>query len=148
YGRAAVPELTQQAQAHLLELLDGRDRRRRREATAGKLRVLGAPEPLARALDRLDHEQIGHGLVVGEVRGGRGRLVRHCANATQAIGTPASDWRDFSVAEIQLSPSGRSTEAGRTRHRLPSSTLASATPWSRSARAASMSRRRAERNTA
>src|SRR5262249_33500733 len=110
-GRAAVPEPAKQAPPHLLELLDGLDRGRRLDPAPRKLRVLGAPEPLARTLDRLDHEQIGHGLVVGEVRGGRGDLVRHCANGTQAIGTPTSDWRDFSVAEIQLSPSGRSTEA-------------------------------------
>jgi len=114
-----------------------------RRDESGLLVLDGAHNPAgARALDRLDHEQIGHGLVVGEVRGGRGHLFGHWANGTQAMGTPASDWRDFSVAEIQLSPSGSRTEAGRTRHMLASSTFAGAMPSSRSARAASISRRR------
>src|SRR5262249_56743253 len=104
-----------------------------------QLRVLGAPHPLAAALDRLDHEQVGHRVVVGEVanRIGLAARVAHGANGTQAIGTPASDWRAFSVAVIQLSPSGSSTDAGRTRHWLASSTFAGTTPCSESARAAS-----------
>ena len=39
----------------------------------------------------------------------------HDANGTHAIGTPASDWRAFSVAATQLSPYGKTTDAGRTR---------------------------------
>ena len=40
---------------------------------------------------------------------------RRQTNGTQAIGTPASDCRAFSVAAIQLSPSGSRIDAGRTR---------------------------------
>src|SRR5207249_9416591 len=110
---------------------------------SGKLRMLGAPHPLPATLDRLDHQQVGNGLVVGEVRSGAGiGLERaHWANGTKAIGTPASDCRAFSVAAIQLSPSGSSTDAGRTRHIAASPTLAGPTLCSRSARAASISRR-------
>ena len=68
----------------------------------------------------------------------------HHTKGTHAIGTPASDWRAFSVALIQLAPSGRTAEAGRTRQRFGSSTLGGSAPWLRSARAASMSRRLTE----
>src|SRR5947209_5293969 len=95
------------------------------------------------ALDRLEDEQVGHGLVVGEgpasIRLRRGGA--HEAKGTHAMGTPASDCRAFSVAVIQLSPSGSRTEAGRTRHRVASSTFAGTAPRPRSAVAASMSRR-------
>src|SRR4029077_3069269 len=99
----------------------------------GQLRILGAAQPLPAALDRLDHEQIGHRLVVREVADRLGLVVSvaHWANGNQAIGTPAADWSALSVAVIQLSPSGSSTEAGRTRHMLASSTLAGTTPRSR-----------------
>ena len=78
--------------------------------------MLRSAQPLTLALDGFDYEQIRHGLVVRELRPiGILRSDRRHTKGTQAMGTPASDWRAFSVAVIQLSPSGRSAEAGRTR---------------------------------
>ena len=62
------------------------------------------------------HQQDGQRAV--DARSGRHPGRRPAAgqtNGTQAIGTPASDWRAFSVAPIQLSPSGSRIDAGRTR---------------------------------
>src|SRR5262245_13435059 len=141
--RPAIPELLQDPTPLHFKLLDRLQGSRRFGDAAGQLGILGAPEPFAVTLDRLEHEHVRHRLVVGErLRGfgldGRGA---HHTNGTQAIGTPASDWRAFSVAVIQLSPSGSRTEAGRTRQRSASSTLAGTTPRSRKALAASISRR-------
>src|SRR5690242_3868510 len=124
----------------LLEPREGLDRGGRLGRAARELGVLGAPDPLAVALHRLQHQQVGHRLVVGEIAP-RGAVGRH-TKGTQAIGTPASDCRAFSVAAIQLSPSVRTAEAGRTRQRAASSTFGGTTCWSRRARAASISRRR------
>src|SRR5262249_2039622 len=141
---ATVPHLSEKPPSLALEVLHRLDGRLRLGEAPRQFRIFRAAQPPAAALDRLDHEQVRHGLVVGEVVHAVALWlgVTHCANGTQAIGTPASDWRAFSVAEIQLSPSGRSTDAGRTRYIDASSTLAGATPCSRSARAASRSRRR------
>src|SRR5262249_36296283 len=133
----------QDPQTFRLELLDRLDGGRRFRDTVGQLRIGGSPQPLAVALDRFQHEHVRHRFVVGErLRAfGRGGEYVHQMNGTQAIGTPASDCRAFSVAVIQLSPSGSRTEAGRTRQRFASSTLAGTTPRSRNAFAASISRR-------
>src|SRR5215467_649397 len=137
-----VPQPTQDAAPLPLQLLQSLHRRGRLDHAAGQLRMLRSAQPLAMALDGLDHEQRWHGLVVREIGPvGFLRSHRRQMKGTQAMGTPASDWRAFSVAVIQLSPSGRRAEAGRTRQRLASSTLAGTTPRSRSARAASMSLR-------
>src|SRR5262249_20015220 len=137
-----TPQPTQDAASLSSQLGQRLHRRGRLDHAAGQLRMPCSAQPLALELDGLDHEQIRHGLVVREV-GPVGFLGshRHQTKGTQAMGTPASDWRGFPVAVIQLSPSGRRAEAGRTRQRLASSTLAGTTPRSRSARAASMSRR-------
>jgi len=100
-------------------LLDGLDGGRSFRHAAWQLRIGGASQPLAAALDRFEHEEVGHGLVVGEVTMNAGlwlaREFGHHTKGTHAMGTPASDWRAFSVDVIQLSSSGSSTEAGRTR---------------------------------
>src|SRR5437867_4347938 len=102
----------------------------------GQFGIFRAPYPVRAAPDRLHHQHVGDGFVVVEV------LRVHWANGTHAIGTPASDWRAFSVALIQLSPSGKRADAGRTRQSAGSSTFAGSSPFSRRARAASISRRR------
>src|SRR6266851_7954147 len=124
---AAVPHLPQHPEPLPLQPVERLEGGGRLGDAAGQLRMLRAANPLAAALDRLEHEQVGHRLVVGE----RPPVVHH-TKGTHAMGTPASDWRAFSVALIQLAPSARTAEAGRTRQRFGSSTFGGSTPWSRS----------------
>ena len=55
--------------------------------------MLGPAKPSPAALHRLDHEQVRHRLVVGQVADAVvfGLHRGHCAKGTQAIGTPESD---------------------------------------------------------
>src|SRR2546425_10709644 len=146
YRGPAIPELPQHTAALVLQLLESLHGRVGLRGTAGQLRVLRAPQPFPLALDRLHHEQVRHGLVVREVVG-RIRLAcgrAHQTKGTQAMGTPASDWRAFSVAVIQLSPSASRAEAGRIPQRLRSAEVPGQTPPSRSAPAPPLSRRPAQ----